>query len=108
MSKKPEPTLSQQALTAQQERDLEVSKKMEGTEAGDIWNEIKDKPISMFALPNQRVHMHCHPLAVEPTRLYLLTNSSSVLPSLEGTLGHNFTVELASRYLIVSRVNPKK
>lgn len=100
------PTLAQQLQMSQHEKDIEMTKKMEGTEAGAIWNEIKDKPIEMFALPGQIVCMHCHPLSVEPNRLYLTTNSTAVLPSLENALGRNFIVERADRFVIVSRTPP--
>jgi len=76
---------------------------LEGTEAGKIWSEIKDKTIEMFALPDQKVHQYCQPKFIDPTRLYLDISASSVLPSLEAAIGNNYTVELATRYVIVSR-----
>lgn len=74
-----------------------------GTEAGNIWSEIKDREIQMFALPNQRVSAYCKPMIVEPTKLYLLTTASSVLPSLEEALSKEFVVELVDKYTVVSR-----
>lgn len=76
---------------------------LDGTEAGKIWNEIKDKNIEMFALPNQKINQYCQPRLVEPTKLYLITNATSVLPSLEAAVGKDYSVELAGKYLIVSR-----
>lgn len=76
---------------------------LENTEAGKIWSEIKDKSIEMFALPDQKVHQYCQPKLVDPTKLYLDITASSVLPSLEAAIGSNYTVELANRYVIVSR-----
>lgn len=99
------PTLAQQSLITQREKADEFVKKSENTEAGAIWNEIKDRDIMMFALPGQKVWMHCHPLPVEPNRLYLTTNSSAVLPSLEAAIGMNYTVELANKFVIVARAN---
>jgi hypothetical protein len=96
-------TLAQQAVEIQQSKDQATAKGMQGTPAGAIWDEIKDKPIEMFALPEQKVHMHCHPVDIEPSKLYLLTNSSSVLPSLEVAVGKGFVVELADRFVTVSR-----
>jgi len=74
------------------------------TESGKIWNEIKDKNIEMFALPDQKVSDHCAPVNIEPSKLYLRTRSSSVLPSLEASCGKNFTVELVDKYVTVTRV----
>lgn len=76
---------------------------LEGTEAGKIWSEIKDREINMFALPNQKVNSYCKPVFVEPTKLYLLTTASSVLPALEETLNKEFVVELVDKYTVVSR-----
>ena len=80
---------------------------LEGTEAGAIWDEIKDKPIEMFALPDQKIFHHAAPAPVEPSKLYLLTKASSALPAIEMALGKKFVVELADKYVVVSRaVNP--
>lgn len=79
---------------------------LEGTEAGKIWSEIKDRTIEMFSLPNQKVNQYCSPRFIDPEKLYLLTTATSVLPSLETALGANFIVELADKYTVVSRAVP--
>lgn len=86
-----------------QNKNEDVANLLQGTPAGDIWNEIKNLNIDMFALPNQKVYMHCHPITIEPTKLYLVTNSSAVLPSLETALGKNFNIKLTMKFLIVSK-----
>ena len=101
-----EPTLAEQAATKQQEKTNAIVNMLQGTVSLEIWNEIKDKNIEMFALPDQKVHMHCRPVPVEPSKLYLLINSSAVLPSLEVAAGKKYTVELADKFVIVSRVAP--
>lgn len=73
------------------------------TEAGKIWSEIKDLSIDMFALPNQFVFQHCEPVMVEPSKLYVVTKSTSVLPSLEASCGKKFEVDLLDRWVTVSR-----
>jgi len=98
-----EPTLAEQAVAQQQSKDLATAKAMGGTVAGEIWDEIKEKPIEMFALPDQQVFMHVHPVTVEPSKLYLRLNSSAVLPSLEAALGKKYVVELVDRWVTVSR-----
>lgn len=101
------------------------------SEAEKIWEEIQLLPIEMFALPNQVVAQHCDPLpfAIDPNRLFLFTRSTATLPSLEATLdaysvllkkqatemakrGHvievkEYKVELADKYVIVSRATPQ-
>lgn len=74
-----------------------------GTEAGAIWNEIRFKEIQMFALPGQTVSHYCKPAVVEPSKLYLLTTATSVLPSLEAAVGRNYVVESIDKYTVVSR-----
>lgn len=83
-----------------------MSKKVETekTEADKIWDEIKDKKIDMFALPDQIVSQYCDPAIVEPSKLYLRTTASSTLPSLEAAIGKNYAVELVDKYVVVSRV----
>lgn len=98
-----EPTLAQVAAAKQQAKDQQVAAAMKSTTAGDIWNEISVLPIEMFALPNQFVSMHCHPVFIDDTKLHLIANSSAVFPSLEVAIGKKYSVELVDKYLVVSR-----
>jgi hypothetical protein len=82
----------------------QVVEELSGSEAGKIWSEIKEKSIEMFALPDQKVADHCFPVNIEPSKLYLRTKSSAVLPSLEVSCGKNFLVELVDKYVTVTRV----
>jgi len=96
-------TLAQQVTLNQQEQDAKVASELAGTIAGQLWEEIKEKSIEIFALPDQQVQMHCHPVNIEPNKLYLVTKSLAVLPSLEVALGKNYVVELLDKYITVSR-----
>ena len=80
-----------------------IEELLQGSEAGKIWEEIKEKEIQMFALPGQKVKDYCKPSIVEPSKLYLLTTATSVLPSLEAAIGTNYVVEVADKYVVVSR-----
>lgn len=88
-------------------KDLDKNSQVVKTvpESEKIWNEIKDKEILMFALPNQLVFHYCSPIVVEPSKCYLKSTASSVLPALETALGRNYTVELMDKYIVVARVN---
>lgn len=81
----------------------ETVSKPPATEAENIWNEIRFKEIQMFALPGQTVSHYCKPAPVEPSKLYLLTTATSVLPSLEEAVGKNYVVETVDKYIVVSR-----
>jgi len=56
------------------------------TEADQIWNEIKDLAIEMFALPNQRVKNHVKKLAGTADSVVVSLNSPAALPALEAVL----------------------
>ena len=96
-------TLVTQAQTKMVARANSVESMLEGTEAGKLWSEIKDKPLEMFALPGQTINQHAQPFPVEPSKLYLVTRASSALPAIETALGNTYTVELVDKYVVVSR-----
>jgi len=92
------------------------------TVAQEIWEEIRGLAIEMFALPNQTVENHCVPVQVDPSKLFLTIRSSATLPALEeclkqhsdhlaliekkrktGLPTNKFTVELADKFVIVTR-----
>lgn len=97
-----DPTLAQK--TAEQAKLVaqQIGDSLDGV-AAEIWNEIKDREILMFSLPDQRVHQHVLPIKVEPSKLYLRTASPAVLPSLETALGAKYKVELVERFVTVTR-----
>lgn len=73
------------------------------TVASEIWEDIKDKSIEMFALPNQKVFMYCEPKEIEPSKCYLHVKASSVLPALETVLGSKYNVERNMHFVVVSK-----
>src|SRR5579885_3015557 len=77
------------------------------TEADKMWSEIKDRSIEMFALPGQTVAMHAIPVPIDPAKLYLTLRSTAVLPSLEESLKKDFNVELAAKWVVVTRKPPE-
>jgi len=89
-----------------------IEELMQGTEAGKIWNDIKDREIFMFALPNQRVSQHASPVLIDTEKLYLVLQSSAALPSLEEAIGKGdprrgivaYAVELADRFAVVTPI----
>lgn len=85
------------------EKKKNAEETVDTSEAGKIWAEIKDRPIEMFALPDQKVSDHCLPVNIEPSRLYLRTKSTSVLPSLEVSCGKKYVVEMVDKYVSVTR-----
>lgn len=89
--------------TNSETEDKPVVKSTPKTEAQKIWDEIQNLQIQMFGLPEQTVNLHCTPITVEPTSLYLITRSSATLPSLEAAIGPGFTVELADKFVVIKR-----
>lgn len=73
------------------------------TEAEKMWDEIKNRPIDMFGLPDQFVFQHATFITIEPSSLYVTIRSSATLPSLEAAVKPDFTVELADKFVIIKR-----
>jgi hypothetical protein len=73
------------------------------TQAQQIWNEIQNKQLELFALPAQLVSKYFTPVSVEPSRLYLDNKGvGATIPALETALGSKFAVELMDRFVVVS------
>jgi len=73
------------------------------TEAEKIWNEILNVQLDMFSLPEQNVQKYCKPVAIEPTKLYVTSSVQSVVPALEAAIGKKFDIEVAQKFIIISR-----
>jgi hypothetical protein len=88
------------------EPKAEKNKTTEKTIADKIWEEIKDRQVNMFALPNQTVSNYCTFTLVEPNKCYLTYQVPAILPALEAALGNSYKVELAGRFLTVAYATP--
>ncbi len=74
------------------------------TEADVIWSEIKDLPIDMFSLPNQKVAGYVKKINVPGNQLLITLNVSSVLPALEAAIDkRGLEIEQTEKYTIVRR-----
>lgn len=73
------------------------------TEADKIWEEIKDKKIEIFSLPNQVVSQYCKPSPIDPAKLYLTVSATSVLPALETAIGPSYVIDRVERFVTVAR-----
>ncbi len=82
---------------------MSEEKKITKTAADKIWEEIKDKRLDIFALPGQVVSMHCQPVNIEPTKLYLSYRAPSLIVSLEDCLGTGYKVSTSDKYITVSK-----
>jgi hypothetical protein len=85
------------------DKDDVVETRESGT-VNNLWLELKDKVLDIFALPGQTVETYFKPVPVEPTKLYLTYSVSSALPALETALGSAFKVELVNKYVVVSKL----
>lgn len=75
--------------------------------ADKIWNDIKEKKIEIFALPDQFVSNYCQPIIIEPSKLYLTFSVSAFLPALELALKDVYSVERMDKYICVSPIVKK-
>ena len=76
------------------------------TIAEKTWEEIKDKKLSLFSLPDQFVHTYYKPRFVEQNNLYLssLTQASSALLALEEAIAPKYKASLVDKYIVISLV----
>lgn len=76
-------------------------------EAEEIWNEICDLPIEMYALPDQRVKDHINKLGNHGDSVIVRPKSPAGLPALEATLstlGGKYQLQTAEGgYIMVCR-----
>jgi hypothetical protein len=73
------------------------------TVAEQVWNEIKDKQVLMFALPNQKISDYCQPVPIDPARCFLIHRTGALIPALEESIGPNYQCESIEKYIVVSR-----
>lgn len=89
-------------MTAEnKEPKTEKVKVAEKTVADRIWDEIKNKKVNMFALPNQTVSSYCNVVTIEPSKCYLEYTVPAILPALEAALGAEYKVDVAGRFITV-------
>ena len=74
-----------------------VAKKVEApkpNKADVLWGELRNLPIEMFALPNQRLEDHLIRVNGIPSVLYLRTKSAAALPALEVLLNKQVIIRV--------------
>lgn len=69
-----------------------------------IWDEIKDKTLSLYALPGQKVSTHVEKLPVPGDKLLVKLKSPAVLPALEEVLGDGFILTPNEKFIVVEKV----
>lgn len=83
------------------------SDKKQVSEGEKIWNEVKERTIDIFALPNQKVSDHSAVaeafFVADPAKLYLTLRSSAALPAIEEALKKHFTVSQVDKWITISR-----
>ena len=72
-------------------------------EVNPIWAEIKDLPIEMFSLPNQKVSDYVDPIPLPGKTLYVKLKNTSVFTSLEYAIGGKYDVILGEKYTTIER-----
>jgi hypothetical protein len=67
-----------------------------------IWNEIKDLQLSLFALTPKPVHTYCKAYDAGGDTLYLDSSVPAFLPALETLVSSKYDVQRGTRYIEVS------
>lgn len=73
------------------------------TEAGKIWDDIKDVAINVFGAEDHKVNKYVQKLDLPGQNLYVKIAVGAALPALENSIGRHFTVELCDGYVMISR-----
>jgi len=81
----------------------ETKKVEKSTVSDDIWFEIKDLQLQMFALPNQRVKKHAQRVKVLPDVCHIKIAFPAVLPALENVLLDKYNIEQHNDLLSITR-----
>lgn len=80
--------------------------------AGDIWNEIKDIELSLYALPEQKLSAHAQIVDIPGDDLHLKLKSTAVVSALEEALvvaskklkSQTYELEQHTNYTVVKKV----
>jgi hypothetical protein len=99
MSKKIVAPVKKTAVKAPKVKDEQSSL----CESEKIWEEIRGAQVNMFCLPDQTIEKYCRFLKVEPNRCFVEPKIAAILPAMEDALRGQFNVELAGKYLIITR-----
>jgi len=78
------------------------------------WNEIKERAIELYGLPNQIVGSYASPINMDPDSLYLSIKAPAAVPAIEEALAKlcdtdranklqypKYTMSMAERYMVV-------
>lgn len=82
---------------------VQAVKVVSATQSDLLWEALKNKEISMFALPAKKVFEVFQRVNVDVDKLYLISAISSSLPALENAIGKDYIVEVAYKYITVSK-----
>lgn len=87
-----------------------MSEKSSKTVSEKIWNDIKDRKVQMFALPDQCVQDYCMPIEVDPFRLFLTAHHKgknvkipgAFFAALDTALAPKYIVERIDKYIVIT------
>lgn len=68
-----------------------------------IWNEIKDKDIDLFAMVT-KVKQYCNFIDIDADKCYLMCKTGAALPALETALGDAYICTRVEKYVLVEKV----
>lgn len=72
-----------------------------------IWNDIKDKEVEYYTLPNMTIEGVCFPCNVDPDCLFVTLKGPAAIVSIEGALGKllvkGWSGEKVTKYIIEAR-----
>lgn len=67
-----------------------------------IWEEIKEKQIDVFAMTG-KVSQYCEFVDIDPSKCYVVCKATAALPALETALADKFTVSMVDKYVVIEK-----
>ena len=91
---------------SEKESGAKVANPVKKTESDVLWEEVKNLPINIFSLPNQKVGAYLQKFK-HPGLLCVKPSGGAVLPALEEALGDKYTLEVNDMFWIIRKVSGK-
>lgn len=84
------------------------AKETKRSEADEIWEEIKDKSVEMFSLPNKKIEDFVERLKIPGAVLYLRPTAPAIIAAIGPAIGDKYEVNTTEKnYLQIVRKPPE-
>lgn len=71
--------------------------------ADQIWDDIQERELPLFAIPGKKVADYCERVDITPSKLFLRLKVTAALPMLEECFGKKYDFQMGTLYCEVSK-----